>query len=291
MTGAVPGPVGAEEAVHLDLDGYRLSIATSYGPRVAGLRLREGPEMLAALSPDVVIDRPDSGTYRFHGGHRLWASPEIPAITYAPDDHPCHVSAEQDRIAITAPADRAGLAKTIVVGMEQGGLAVDHTLANEGSDPLEAAPWAITQVPLGGTVLLPLGVVARQGLQASHSLVLWPYTDLSDPRLTWRERALLIQASAGDPLKVGSGPTPGRLGYLFQGHVFIKDIPPATTGEYPDRGAVAQVYVNGSFGELESVGPLAPLDPGASITHREIWQILPCDDLDTAYRQVAGEAE
>jgi len=291
MPGAALGPVGAEEAVHREMAGYRLSIATRYGPRVAGLRLGEGPEMLAALSPDVVLDRPDSGTYRFHGGHRLWAAPEIPAITYAPDDHPCHVSAEGGVLAITAPADRAGLAKTIIVSSEGGRLAVDHTLANEGSEPLEVAPWAITQVPLGGTALLPLGVAARQGLQASHSLVLWPYTDLSDSRLTWRERALTIQVTPGDPLKVGSGPTPGRLGYLFRGHLFIKDIPSATTGEYPDRGAAAQVYVNGFFGELESVGPLATLDPGASVTHREIWQIQPCDDLDTACRRVAGEAE
>jgi hypothetical protein len=277
--------------VHLELDGYRLSIATRYGPRVAGLRLREGPEMLAALSPDVVIDRPDSGTYRFHGGHRLWAAPEIPAVTYAPDDHPCHVSTDGGDLTITAPADRAGLAKTIVITRERGGLAVDHTLTYEGSESLEVAPWAITQVPLGGTVLLPLGAVARQGLQASHSLVLWPYTDLSDSRLTWRERALMILAKAGDPIKVGSGPTPGRLGYLFRGHLLIKDIPPAIIGEYPDRGAVAQVYVNGSFGELESVGPLTALVPGASVTHREIWQIQPCDDLDTASRRVAGEAE
>jgi hypothetical protein len=291
MPGIVPDPVGTEEAVALDLDGYRLSIATRYGPRVAGLRLGEGPQMLAALSPDVVIDRPDSGTYRFHGGHRLWAAPEIPVISYAPDDHTCHVSADGGDLAVTAPADRAGLAKTIVIRMEQGCLAVDHTLTNEGSEPLEVAPWAITQVPLGGAVLLPLGAVARHGLQASHSLVLWPYTDLSDSRLTWRERALMIQAMAGDPLKVGSGPAPGRLGYLFRGHLFIKDIPPATSGEYPDRGAVAQVYVNGSFGELESVGPLTALDPGASVTHREIWQIQPCDDLDTACRRVAGEAE
>lgn len=275
--------------MRVDLDGYRLSIATGYGPRVVGLRLGEGPEMFAALSPDVVIDRPDSGTYRFHGGHRLWASPEIPAISYAPDDHPCQVSADRDRIAITAPADRAGLTKTIIISSQGGRLAVDHTLVNEGPETMEVAPWAITQVPLGGTVLLPFGAPAGQGIQASHSLILWPYTDLSDARLTWRERALVVEAVASDPLKVGSGPAPGRLGYLLEGHLFTKEIPSAAPFEYPDRGAVAQVYVNASFGELESVGPLAVLQPGASATHREIWEIRPCDDLDTAYRLVAGE--
>jgi hypothetical protein len=288
MIGSAPGPGGGEETVKLDLDGYRLSIATGYGPRVAGLRLGEGPEMFAALSQDVAIDRPDYGTYRFHGGHRLWAAPEIPTISYAPDDHPCQVTADQDRIAITAPADRAGLAKTIIVGSEGGRLAVDHTLVNEGPETMEVAPWAITQVPLGGTVLLPFGARAGQGVQASHSLILWPYTDLSDPRLTWRDRALVIETAPSAPLKVGSGPAPGRLGYLLEGHLFIKEIPSAGAGEYPDRGAVGQVYVNESFGELESLGPLATLQPGASAVHRESWEIRLCEDLDTAYRLVAG---
>lgn len=288
MPDAAPGQAGGEATEKVDLDGYRLSIATGYGPRVAGLRLGDGPEMFASLSPEVVIERPDSGTYRFRGGHRLWASPEIPVISYAPDDHPCRVSADRDRITITAPADRAGLAKTIMVSGEAGRLAVDHTLVNEGAETMEVAPWAITQVPLGGTVLLPFGATAGRGLQASHSLILWPYTDLSDARLTWRERALLIEAHASVPLKVGSGPAPGRLGYLLEGHLFIKEIPSAGSGEYPDRGAVAQVYVNGSFGELESLGPLSTLPPGASATHREIWEVKPCDALDGAYRQVAG---
>jgi len=292
MPGAgAPPPGGGEEAVNLELDGYRLSIATGYGPRVAGLRLGQGPETFAALSPEVVIDRPDSGVYRFHGGHRLWASPEIRAITYAPDDHPCHVSAKGDRVAITAPADRAGLVKSIVISSEGGRLAGDHTLVNEGLGTMEVAPWAITQVPLGGTVLVPFGAPAGQGLQASHSLILWPYTDLSDPRLTWQERALMVQTEAGDPLKVGSGPAPGRLGYLHQGHLFTKEIPAAASGEYPDRGAVAQVYVNGSFAELESVGPITSLGPGASVSHRESWLIEPCDDLQNAYRRVVGVAQ
>lgn len=289
MPGAAPGPVGGDEAMNLDLNGYRLSIANRYGPRVAGLRLGEGPEMFAALAADVVIDRPDSGTYRFHGGHRLWASPEIPAITYAPDDHSCQVSVDGDQIAITAPPDRAGLAKSIVISTDTGRLTLDHTLVYVGRETMEVAPWAITQVPLGGTVLVPFGAPAGQGLQASHSLILWPYTDLSDPRLTWRERALMVQAAAGDPVKVGSGPAPGRLGYLRDGHLFTKEIPAAGSGEYPDRGAVAQVYVNGSFAELESVGPISALGPGGSVSHREIWQIAPCDDLDTAYRLVVAE--
>ena len=58
---------------------------------------------------------PDSGTYRFHGGHRLWAAPEVPAITYAPDDHPCAVTTGDDGLTIRAPVDAAGLIKDVSV--------------------------------------------------------------------------------------------------------------------------------------------------------------------------------
>lgn len=285
MPGAAARPPGA---LDLDLGPYRVSIATGYGPRVAGLRLEDGPEMFAVLSPDVVIDRPDSGTYRFHGGHRLWASPEVPTITYAPDEHPCDVESDTDRVTITGPADRAGLIKSIELRLDGGRLSVDHTIVNAAPETIEVAPWAITQVPLGGAALVPLIAPGPPGLQASHSLILWPYTDLSDPRLSWLERAVVIESVAGAPLKVGTGPAPRRLGFLFQGHLLTKDVPSAGAGSYPDLGAVAQVYTNGSFCELESVGPITALEQGAGVSHREIWQIRPCDDLDDAYLRVVN---
>ena len=274
------------EPLSLDLGSYRVRVATGYGPRVIGLSLGVGPELFAQLPPEIVIERPDSGTYRFHGGHRLWASPEVPEITYAPDEHSCDVTRGPDQVSITGPADRAGLAKSIVVRLDGGRLSVVHTLLNEGTGTIAAAPWAITQFPLGGLALMPLAAPGSHGLQASHSLILWPYTDLSDPRLRWREQALLIETVAGPKLKVGSGPAPGRLGYLRQGHLFTKEVAPVGPGAYPDRGAVAQVYADGSFCELESVGPIEELAPGASVSHTETWAVETCDDLEAAYRTV-----
>jgi hypothetical protein len=163
---------------------------------------------------------------------------------------------------------------------------VEHTLLNEGPGAIEAAPWAITQFPLGGSALMPLAAPGAEGLQASHSLILWPYTDLSDPRLRWGEQAMLIETVAGPKLKVGSGPAPGRLGYLRQGHLFTKEVAPVGPGTYPDRGAVAQVYADGSFCELESVGPIAELAPGAAVSHTELWAVEACDGLEAAHRTV-----
>jgi hypothetical protein len=275
----------------LELGPYLISAATAYGPRVTGLRRRGGPELLARLGDEVVIERADSGTYRFRGGHRLWAAPELPMVTYAPDDHPCEVMTTTNGLSIRGPLDRAGLIKEIALTPEDERLLVDHTLTNAGSGSLSVAPWGITQFRLGGVALIPTGgLPASPGPQADRSLILWPYTNPADPRLSWREQAVLVHAVAGPQFKIGSGPRPGRLGYFIDRHLFTKDIPSAGPGVYPDRGAIGQLYLNDAFCELESVGAITTLEPGASVSHREVWSIEECPDVETAYLRTVGAA-
>jgi hypothetical protein len=270
------------------LGPYRLRAATGFGPRLVGLSRDGGPEILAELAPDVGIDRASGGRYLFRGGHRLWAAPELPEITYAPDDHPCEVVVGEDEVTITAPIDGAGLAKTVRFGIEGDSLVVTHTLANDGSGSRAVAPWAITQLPLGGEVVIPTTTIQDPGLQAAHTLSLWTYTDLSDRRVAWRQRACVIDALPGPAFKIGVGPDPGRLGYLRGGVLFLKEVPPRRGVEYADLGAVGQVYLNDTFCELESLGPITDLEPGASVTHSERWWVEPCKALGQAYKRVIG---
>jgi hypothetical protein len=291
MTGVVARDTGPDDALEVELGPYRITVASAFGPRILGFRLGDGPELLARLGDSVVIDRPDTGVYRFRGGHRLWASPELPWVSYAPDDEPCQVASGEGFVSVSGPVDRAGLTKQITVRLDAGRLVVDHALGNAGPETIEAAPWAITQFRLGGTAVVPLGGREDgEGLQADRTLALWPYTDLSDPRLTWRAGAVLIAAVAGGVLKIGSGPSPGRLGYLIDGHLFTKEVPPQGPGTYPDRGAVAQFFINPSFCELESVGAITALAPGDAALHRETWDLTRCEDVEKALEHVMGDA-
>lgn len=288
---AKPRPRPDSRLVEIELGPYSVSAATDFGPRLMGLRFRGGPELFAQLADDVAIVQPDSGTYRFRGGHRLWAGPEVPAITYASDDHPCVVTTGESSLTITAPVDSAGFLKEVTVGLDGDRLVVDHHLANAGLRPASVALWGITQLRLGGVAVIPIGTgVVHDPFQADSSLVIWPYTDLTDPRLSWRKQAAIIDGSPGPAFKVGSGPDPGRLGYLIDRHLFIKEILPAGLGNYTDRGAVAQFFVEDSFCELESLGPVVSLDPGASASHREVWEVGECADLATAYQRVVERA-
>lgn len=273
--------------VEVPIGVYRLKVATGFGPRVTGFRRVGGNEMFVRLE-GVVIEHPDSGTYHLRGGHRLWAAPEIPAVTYAADDDPCEVEIGECSCRVKGPVDRAGLAKEIVLAEAPIGVEVTHSITNHNLHGVQIAAWAITQFPLGGTALLTLG--GREGVfRADRYLVTWPYTSFEDPRLTWVDGGVQIRAEAGPRLKLGAGPRPGRIGYLNQGWLFMKHIKDATGLDYPDFGAVGQVFCDDASCELESVGPLVELAPGASTIHRETWSLWPCDEMSKVWERLRGE--
>lgn len=267
----------------VELGPYRLGIANDFGPRIVSLRRDGGSELLAQLDPSRVIEYPD-GIYRFHGGHRLWASPEIPEITYANDDHACKVSVEADTATITAPTDGAGLSKTIVIGRDGDDLSVEHTITGASRSD-QVAAWAITQFPLGGTAFLPIEG-GDTGPRPNRKVVLWPYTELDDPRLRFGEAVVIVEARDGPPLKIGVGPSPQRLGYLRKGWLFVKQTMSPPRGAAPDFGALSQVYLGQGFCELEGVGELvATGEHPATMTER--WSVVRCDDETQALQLVS----
>ena len=137
------------------LGPYGLEIPTEFGPRVTGLRLGPGPNVMAVLDDDMGLGE-GSDRYRFHGGHRIWASPEIPEISYAPDDHSCAVTEREGRITVIAPPDRAGIAKELSVRLDGDRLVVTNALVPATNSSAEIAPWAISQLPGEGLAILPL---------------------------------------------------------------------------------------------------------------------------------------
>jgi hypothetical protein len=169
------------------LGEYQVEVPEDFGPRIVSLRRGGGDEVLAILGPDSVIEHP-GGTYRFRGGHRLWAAPEIAASTYASDDEPCRVVQDGDRVTVTGSPDSAGLAKTMSLTAEDDTLVVEHTIEREHDGTLVAA-WGITQLPLGGTALIPLEGPPTSPIP-NRSLILWPYTDLADDRIRFRHNGV-----------------------------------------------------------------------------------------------------
>lgn len=270
----------------IELGPYRIEIASNFGPRITSLRLGEGPEQFASLGKEVALEHP-GGSFEFRGGHRLWAAPEVPDVTYASDAHDCVISEGEGVVTVTAPQDDAGLVKEITVSDDDGSLVVEHRLTSSSEYAMTVAAWAITQLPMGGTAIVPFEA-EDTGSSANRYLVLWPYTSIEDRRVNLCDEAIEVRALDGPNLKLGVGPSPGRLGYYQDGVVYIKEIEPAADREVPDFGAAGQVYIGQGFCELESVGGLVDLSNGGEALLRERWSIAECADLDAAIQLTVG---
>jgi hypothetical protein len=253
----------------------RIAVTTGRGPRVVFLGLDGGRNLLAE-TPDFTLDGPH-GTVHLLGGHRLWAAPEIIERTYAPDDAPIKLGTLDDGARFIADPDLAGIVKglTITLAPDEARVTVGHTLRNAGDAPVEIAVWALTMVPLGGVALLPQpqGNVDPRGLLPNRYLTLWPYSDPTDPRLTWGNRIVLVRGEAAPPNKLGYRNAHGWLAHWLDGTLLVKEFPPHPEGAHPDNGCNAECYLNETFMEVESLGPLTTVEPGHAIAHEEVWRV------------------
>ena len=104
-------------------------------------------------------------------------------------------------------------------------------------------------------------------------MALWSYTRLNDPRWTFLDRHILVRQDPAvvPPMKFGAGNRQGWCAYLNGGELLLKRFPWQDQASYPDDGCNNEVFVNGDMLEIESLGPLTALAPGATVEHVETW--------------------
>jgi hypothetical protein len=274
----------------------RLDYLTTAGPRIVRLSLAGSDDNLLAEVADIKIPTP-YGDFNIFGGHRLWHSPEAFPRSYLPDNDAPEITDLPDGVRLTQAVEPAsGIRKSIELRLESGqaAITVTHRLENQGAWPVELACWALTQMRLGGLAVFPQtqGNLDSVGLLPNRNLVLWPYTQLADPRLSLNDDFDYITADAlTPPVKIGYLNRQGWVGYLVGGVFFVKRFAVSPELPHPDFGCNTESYCNDRFIEIETVGPLTHLAPDQAATHVERWELHAAPDAPATREGVAALAK
>ena len=260
----------------IENDQLRVDFLSNGGPRLVRLVLAGSTDNLLAETPDIHWPTP-WGEYRLRGGHRVVVAPEALELSYVPDDDGVIVEEIRGGVRLIGPTEEpSGVSKSIEVQLQpdRPALTLRHAVRNDRSEPIEIAAWAITQLPGGGIAVGPLRTTAIVNHhRPDRQLVLWPYTTWQDARLFADDDHVWIDARpCEEELKIGLLAR-GWLAYLRSGVFFLKRFDPQLELPHPDLNTNAQVYCNDRFIELESLAPLAVLEPGQSSVHVETWEI------------------
>jgi hypothetical protein len=230
-----------------------------------------------------------------HGfsGHRLWHAPEAFPRSYISDDHPVEFKPHTKFFSLTQSIEQeTGIQKEmdISVNPDKNHLTVVHRLYNRGLWPVEIAPWAISAMATGGKAIFPLPPrkpADRTNLLPTSLLAIWEYSDLSDSRMKFGKRFLILgqDVKATAPLKIGVMDTENWAAYWNQGHLFLITFEYQKGAVYPDFGSSAEAYSSDRILELETIAPLQLLQPNESSQHIENWYLFrdvpePFNDTD-----------
>ena len=255
----------------IENDFLRLDYLTTVGPRIIGLYSKQASIEILAPSPEVHWPTPH-GEYYLYGGHRIWKAPED-SFYNCPEDN-VTVIAETNRVTLRNAVDASGLQKEISFCLDQNRVLLSHQIIWHGEEPIELAPWTITQLQLGGVAILPQSTLIA-GSAPTRSLALWPYASLTDPRLELHDDLILVHGSADQKyFKAGSYNPFGWAAYMLDKVLFIKRFPVSDFRKLPDMGSNVEAFVWDAYLELETLGELALLKPGESVTFEESWEIL-----------------
>ena len=255
-----------------------LLVTLDVGPRILSYSLVGGVNVFNVYEDQAGgVGEPQ---WKNRGGHRLWLAPESAELTYHPDNHP--VGWERignEGVRLTSPPETgSGFQKQIDLQLSKDSTAVKvtHRIKRIAPAPCRAAPWALSVMAAGGIAILPQPPMGEhpRDLLPNRRLVVWPYTELADPRYGFGRRFITLrQASGGRPTKIGMPSAQGWAGYLLKQTLFVKRFTWQANVEYPDDGCNLEVFTNARMLELETLGPLQQFQPGDQAEWVEQWEL------------------
>jgi hypothetical protein len=255
-----------------------LIVTADVGPRIIRFGFVGGENLFKEFSEQMGKGGEDK--FQLRGGDRVWKAPEDPVATWAPDNVPVEIQVTRTGLIAREPIEPlTKLQKEIEVSMEPSGsnVQVSHRITNHTLFPLEFSAWALTMMAPGGTGVsgFPPRGHHPQNLEATNPLVMWAYTNLSDPRWKFTRKYLTLrQDPHGDPQKLGMFNPDTWVAYLLNGEAFVKRTKPDLSKPYPDFGCSFETFTNQDFLEIETLSPMTMVSPGETVELVEHWGLF-----------------
>ena len=263
---------GWDHCLRLANGDAELVISTGLGPRILAYRRNGGANFMKNFDDEMADVRQDE--WQSYGGHRLWHAPEVWPRTYYPDTEPVEYAWDGKILRLSCAEEATtGLRKEIDIELAATGTEVrlHHRIYNGNPWAAAFSPWCLTVMAPGGELIVPQEPYVPHGKEAGESfdyarpLVLWQFTKMADPRFTWGDRFIRMRQDDryGSKQKFGALVKAGWAAYALGGELFRKRFGYEPGAVYPDGGCNAEFFTMPGFLEIESLGPLAPVEPGA----------------------------
>ena len=265
-------------------DHAELIVTLDVGPRILSYKRTGGANVFKNFDEQLGVS--GESEWKIRGGHRFWIAPEDEVLSYHFDNGPVDHRIDEfsgENVIDSLQSQSGRILKTLGITLadDSSRVTVRHTAKNEGDEPIQIASWALSVMQPGGIEIIPqppLGEHPRD-LLPNRGIVLWPYTDLTDPRWHLGRNYFTLRQSVGfPPTKIGLSHREKWIAYIVGDSIFIKTFDHVTGAVYPDGGCNFETFTNDDMLEIESLSPLAALEPGESVSHSENWHLFPIAD-------------
>ena len=267
---------GWENCIHLMSGEAEAVITTDVGPRIIRFGFMGNQNLFGEMEQQ--LGKTGGNEWTSYGGHRLWHSPEVMPRTYFPDNNPVNYQWNGKTLKLIQDIeDTTGIQKEIEItpGEANNHIRILNRLVNKNIWEIELAPWAITVMAKNGRAIVPQEPYGTHegSLLPARPLVLWHYTEMSDPRFIWGNKFIQVKQDpeAKTAQKIGVLNTLGWAAYYLNEQLFIKRYKFDPEAHYPDFGANTEVFSNPDILEIETLGSMKRLPPGGSTEHIENW--------------------
>jgi hypothetical protein len=255
-----------------------LIVTSDIGPRIMRIGFPGGQNFL--FEEPQSLGKSGEPAWVKRGGHRVWVGPEDLKYTYPPDNSPIEVKVQGGVVIATEPVEKeTGIEKQIEIRMDATGTGVTviNRLKNTGIMPLEFCSWALTMMAPGGIAItgFPPRGTHEEYLQPTNPIVMWAYTDFSDPRwkFTTKYVTLRMDPARSSAQKLGHFNVKSWAAYSLNDQLFIKRYTADASKTYPDYNCSFEMFTSNEFLEMETLGPIQKVPAGGVVEHVERWSL------------------